>query len=137
MKYILALLAILPPLAAAAADGELFRTTVNMVSGRPLTPKSITLEEVDRTTTTSTIEVSTAAEAADLVPSAALIGLCGLARHRGERYMQARQILQSPLTFEVTFPKVGSESATPPTTAMAPNVYPVSRCPPAPVDVRK
>jgi hypothetical protein len=131
-KGIVPLLALLSPLLVAAAESSFFRTTVTMMSGRPLMPKSITVEEVDRTTTESIVEVSTSADAADLIPGAALIGLCGLARHRGERYIQATQISNSPATFEVTFPKVGSNSATPPTSAMAPNVFPVANCPTTP-----
>lgn len=130
MKILVAsLLAILPSLLATGAEGTLFRTTFNMVSGRPLMPTTVTVEEVDRTATSSVIEVSTGAGDPKLASEAAMLGLCGLARHRGERYIQARPISQSPLTLEVTFPKVGSESATPPTSAMAPNVFPVSGCP--------
>jgi hypothetical protein len=128
-RHMLPLLAALLPAFAAPAESPLYRATVNMVSGRPLTPISITVEEVDRTTTASVIEITAATSAADVVSNAALIGLCGLARHRGERYIQAKQISQSPLTLEVTFPKVGSESAVPPTSAMAPNIFPVSGCP--------
>jgi hypothetical protein len=128
-KFVVSLLTFLPPLSAMGAEGGLYRTTFNMVSGRPLMPTTITVEEVERTATSSVIEVSTATGDAKLAPEAAMYGLCGLARHRGERYIQARPISQSPLTLEVTFPKVGAESATPPTSAMAPNVFPVSNCP--------
>jgi hypothetical protein len=131
-RVLLVALAILAPLLATAAEGALFRTTFSIVSGRPLTPNSVTVEEVDRTKTVSIIEVSTNTGDAGLVPDAALVGLCGLARHRGERYIQARQISKSPLTLEVTFPKVGSESAIPSISAMAPNVFSVASCPPHP-----
>jgi hypothetical protein len=127
-RHILPLLAVLFPLLTAAGENAFFRTTVVMVSGRPLTPKSILVEEVDRTATSSIVEVSAGGDATDLLSSAALVGLCGVARHRGERYFQARHISHSPLTLEVTFPKVGSESAAQPTSAMAPNVFPVASC---------
>jgi hypothetical protein len=129
-RLAVSLLAFLPPLLAAGAEGELFRTTFIMVSGRPLTSTTITVDEVDRIGATSIIEVSTGNGDAKLAPDAALVGLCGLARHRGERYIQAKQISQSPLTLEVTFPKVGANTATPPTSPMAPNVFPVASCPP-------
>lgn len=126
---VVSLLVALPALLAMGAEGALFRTTFDMVSGRPLMPTTVTVEEVDRTTTSSVIEVSTGSGDAKLASDAALLGLCALARHRGERYIQARPISQSPLTLEVTFPKVGSESASPPTSPMAPNVFPISSCP--------
>lgn len=126
--HLVALAVFVSPL-LAAADDTLFRATYNMVSGRPLTPTSVTVEEVDRTDIASILEVSANNSDADLVSHAALVGLCGLARHRGERYIQARQLSKSPLTLEVTFPKVGAESAVPPASAMAPNVFPVARCP--------
>ena len=129
MKTIAVSLLAMLPLLATGAEATLFRITLNMVSGKPLTPTTVTVEEIDRTNKTSIIEVSTGASDPKLASAAALLGLCGLARHRGERYIQARQISQSPLTLEVTFPKVGSESATPPTSAMAPDVFPVSSCP--------
>lgn len=130
-RTILSIMAILLPLWVTASEGALYRTTVNMVSGRPLMPTSITVEEVERTPTTSVIEVSTSAGTEELVSSAALIGMCGLARKRGERYIQARQISRRPLTLEVTFPKVGSESSSPPASAVAPNIFPVASCPPS------
>src|SRR5688500_18010911 len=114
------------PLLATSAESALFRTTIDTISGRPLMPVSIKIEEVDRTVTSSIIEVTSSADAADAVSSWALVGLCGLARHRGERYIQAKQISLSPLTLEVTFPKVGSNTSTPPTSPMAPNVFPVA-----------
>lgn len=117
------------PLAALTAESAHFRTMITTVAGRPLVPVSISVEEVDRTATSSVVEISSSVDAADALPSSALAGLCALARHRGERYIQAKQILQSPLTLEVTFPKVGSDSANPPTSAMAPNVFPVASCP--------
>ncbi|HWL63870.1 MAG TPA: hypothetical protein VNQ32_13825 [Steroidobacteraceae bacterium] len=130
-KNVLSLL-IHSPLLATAGESALYRTTINMASGRPLTVKPVTIVEVDRTTNSSIVEVAAGPDAGELVSSAALRGLCGLARHRGERYIQARQISQAPATFEVTFPKVGTDSSTPPTSAMAPNVFPVSSCPPSP-----
>ena len=126
-KEILAGLVLLPTL-AAAADDSLFSTKFSMAFGRPLTMTTVTVEEVDRTDESSIIEVSAGSTDADLLSSAALAGLCGLARHRGERYIQARQLSTSPLTLEVNFPKAGPESALPPASAMAPNVFPVSRC---------
>ncbi len=117
------------PLAAVTAESALFRTTITTVTGRPLMPVSIRVEEVDRTATSSVIEVTSSADLAGALSSSALAGLCGLARHRGERYIQAKQVSPSPLTLEVTFPKVGSDSANPPSSAMAPNVFPVSSCP--------
>lgn len=131
-RHILGIMAILVPPSVTAAEGALYHTTVSMVSGRPLTPKSITIEEVERTPTASIIEVSPNAGAEDLVSSAALVGMCGLARQRGEKYIQARQISRQPLTLEVTFPKLGSESASPPASAVAPNIFPVASCPPSP-----
>jgi len=131
-RHILSIMAILVPLSVTAAEGALYHTTVNLVSGRPLTPKSIIIEEVERTPTTSIIEVTANTGAEDLVSSAALMGMCGLARQRGEKYIQARQISLQPLTLEVTFPKVGSESSTPPASAVAPNIFPVASCPPSP-----
>lgn len=127
-KKVLPLL-ILSPLLASAGESAFYRTTINMVSGRPLTVKPVTIVEVDRTDSSSVVEITAGADAQDLLSSAALQGLCGLARHRGERYIQARQISQSPATFEVTFPKAGSNSSSPPASAMAPNVFPVSNCP--------
>lgn len=117
------------PLAALTAESVLFRTTITTVAGRPLVPVSISVEEVDRTATYSVVEMSSSSDAADALPSSTLAGLCALARHRGERYIQAKQILRFPLTLEVTFPKVGSDSANPPMSALAPNVFPVANCP--------
>ena len=132
MRKFLLLTVLVSPLSTTASESALFRTTVNMVSGRPLTPSSIAVEEVERTPTTSIIEVSSStAGSEDLVSRAALVGMCGLARQRGERYIQARQISRQPLTLEVTFPKVGSESSSPPASAVAPNIFPVSSCPPS------
>lgn len=131
-KNILPLLVMLSPLLATAGESALYRNTIHMASGRPLTVKPVTIVEIDRTSSSSIIEVTAGADAQDVLTNAALMGLCGLARHRGERYVQARQLSQSPATFEVTFPKVGSNSSAPPTSAMAPNIFPVSNCPPSP-----
>jgi hypothetical protein len=117
------------PFLAASAERALYRTTIATVTGRPLMPVSITVEEVDRTATSSIIEVTSSADVTEALASSVLDGLCGLARNRGERYIQAKQVLLSPLTLEVTFPKVGSSTAKLPTSAMAPNVFPVSSCP--------
>lgn len=128
-KSVVSLLVILLPLSAAGAESAPYRATFSMVFGRPLMPVKVTVEEVDRTNTTSIIEVSTGVADTRLASEAALLGACGVARHRGERYIQAKPVSQSPLTLEITFPKVGSDSPTPPTSAMAPNVFPVSSCP--------
>lgn len=128
-RLTLLLVAATLPFLAPSAESALYRTTIAAVSGRPLMPVSITVEEVDRTDTSSIIEVTSSADVTEALSSSVLAGLCGLARNRGERYIQARQISLSPLTLEVTFPKVGSNTANVPTSAMAPNVFPVSSCP--------
>jgi len=126
---VVSLVVILFPLSAPGAESALFHANFDLVFGRPLMPVKVSVEEVDRTNTSSIIEVSTVVSDTKLASQAALLGACGVARHRGERYIQAKPIAQSPLTLEITFPKVGSNSATPPTSAMAPNVFPVSSCP--------
>lgn len=128
-RSVVSLLTLLLPMVAVAAERTPFRTTYNLVSGRPLMPVTVTVEEVDRTDTASIIEVSMSVTDAKLASEAALMAACGVARHRGERYIQVESIAQTPLTLEVSFPKVGSNSATPPTSAVAPNVFPVSGCP--------
>jgi hypothetical protein len=128
-RLTLLLLAATLPFLAASAESVLYRTTITTVSGRPLMPVSIIVQEVDRTASSSVIEVTSSADVTEALSSSVLAGLCGLARNRGERYIQARQVSRSPLTLEVTFPKVGSNTANVPTSAMAPNVFPVSSCP--------
>lgn len=119
--------AILIPTLAIAAGTALFSysSPVPMDGGKWATMK---LEEVDRTDSSSIVEVSGAERSTDTSASFLLHGMCGLARARSQRYFQAKEIDTNPLTFEVTFPKTAPNTAKVPLSAMAPNVFPVSHC---------
>ena len=126
--HLFAAMAMIPVL-AIAADTAFFRFDMSGPLGKGGTQVSMKFEEIDRSDTSSVVEVSGASPASDLSTGFLLNGMCGLAKARGQRYFQAKQIDSTPLTFEVAFPKTAPASVSAPPSGVAPNVFPVSQCP--------
>lgn len=126
-RHLASMIVLLPALAIAAGSSFFSFSTPwpQGESGKWVTMK---IEEVDRTDSTSVVEVSGASRDTDSTAAFLLGGMCRLAKARGQRYFQAREIDSDPLTFEVTFPKTAPNSAVVPLSAIAPNVFPVSHC---------
>lgn len=124
----LVLAVLLIPALVIAADSTFFSYSTPWPLGEGGKWVTMKLEEVDRTDTTSIVEVSGTARSSDTSGSFLLNGMCGLAKARGQRYFQAKEIDNNPLTFEITFPKTAPNSASIPLSAITPNVFPVSQC---------
>ncbi len=114
---------------AAAADASFFNFNMSGPLGKGGAQVSMKFEEVDRTDAISVVEVSGISPGLDLSTGFLLNGMCGLAKARGQRYFQAKEIDSIPLTFEVRFPRTAPNSASIPVSGIAPNVFPVSQCP--------
>jgi hypothetical protein len=127
-KTTFAILIVLTPTLVLAANEPLFRKR-GMAMDLGGQAFSMTLEEVDRLEKSSVVEVTGAPAKSDAASAFILDGMCGLAKARGQRYFQARQIATQPLTFEISFPATGQSVASIPTDAIAPNVFAVSFCP--------
>lgn len=123
-----ALAVILIPALAVASDSSLFSFSTPWPLGEDGRWVTMKLEEVDRTDSNSIVEVSGTSRSGDTSAGFLLNAMCGLAKARGKRYFQAKEIDSDPLTFEVTFPMTAPNSASVPLSAIVPNVFPVSRC---------
>jgi hypothetical protein len=124
---LLLVVALIPAL-TAAADAPLFNFSMPTLPGKDGASGSMKFEEIDRTDKNSVVEVSGTTPGSDWSSTFLLYGMCGLAKARGQRYFQAKEIDSGPLTFEVTFPMTSPNSAVP-FNGIAPNVFPVSQCP--------
>lgn len=113
---------------AIAADSSFYKFSTPWPLGEGGKWVTMTLEEVDRTDTASIVEVSGTSRSSDTSGGFLLDAMCGLAKARGQRYFQAKEVDSDPLTFEVTFPKTAPNSASRPLSAIAPSVFPVSQC---------
>ncbi len=114
---------------AVAADAPFFTYKISGPLGKREAQVSMTFEEIDRTDSNSIAEVSGVAPNSDLSAGFLLNSMCGLAKARGQRYFQAKQIDTDPITFEVVFPRTAPNSSSDPVSGIAPNVFSVSRCP--------
>lgn len=117
------------PAMAAAADAPFFNFSMATLPEEDGTYASMKFAEVDRTDAKSVVEVSGTTPGSNWSTNFLLLSMCGLAKAREQRYFQAREIDDNPLTFEITFPPTAPNAASVPTSAMAPNVFPVSKCP--------
>jgi hypothetical protein len=116
------------PAFALAADSSLFSFRTQWPLGKGGQWGAMNLEEVDRTDSTSIVEISGTSPSIDTSGGFLLTAMCELAKAREQRYFQAREIDSDPLTFEVTFPKTAPNTQARPVSAIAPSVFPVSRC---------
>jgi hypothetical protein len=98
--------------AAAALAGEvpLFEMTVTKSPAGGPVGSTLKFKEVERTATTSIIEMvyTPSRLGPDLVDLTN--GVCFLMKYRGEQFVQTALTSQNPLRFEVTFPRLTAES---------------------------
>lgn len=130
-------IAALVPAVALPADASLFSFSMSGPLGKGGAQISMKFEEIDRTDGLSVVEVSGAPAGSDLSTGFLLNGMSGLARARTQRYFQARQIDADPLTFEVSFPLNAPGQRSQVLSGMAPDVFPVDRCPALTVSPRQ
>lgn len=105
----LALPVLLMPLAAYAADTQLFRLTIadtNVENGKVL---NMEFQEVARETGTSTVQLTRRSGGSVSSSMFVLRGMCGLARSRGKQYFVIEQFAGDSNRYTVTFPEIPPE----------------------------
>ena len=95
---------------AAAQEPSLYQLTVEDVptgNGK----QTVTFKEIERTPTTSIVELSALAGGSVSGPLLIVRYMCGLTRARGEQFFTSRTVSFNPVRMEVTFPKSGPAPA--------------------------
>ena len=95
---------------AAAQEPSLFQLTVEDVPTGNGT-QTLTFKEIERTPTTSIVELSALAGGSVSGPMLIVRCMCGLTRARGEQFFTSRMVSSNPVRMEVTFPKSGPATA--------------------------
>ena len=95
---------------AAAQEPSLYQVTVEVEDVRT-GKQAITFKEIERTPTTSMVELSALVGGSVSGPMLIVRFMCGLTRTRGEQFFTSRPVSSNPVRMEVTFPKSGPAPA--------------------------
>jgi hypothetical protein len=97
-------IAVVVPMSAFAAE-PLFGFKITQTSANGNAHFTLQFKEVERTTSTSIVEMVYTPERNGVDQTQLTYGACLLMKARGEQFVDVRQVAQSPARFEVTFPR--------------------------------
>jgi hypothetical protein len=92
---------------ASAEEPSLYKATVEDAPSKDGKPVIFTFKEIERTPTSSIVELSTLVGGSVSGPMLMVKCTCGLARARGEKFFTAVPLSRDPIRLMVTFPKTG------------------------------
>lgn len=96
--------AVLVPVAAFAAEPQLFGFRITESSAGKV-DVTLQFKEVERTPTTSIVEMVYTPERIGVDQAQLTYGVCLLMKSRGEQFVDVKQVALSPARFEVTYPR--------------------------------
>jgi hypothetical protein len=102
-----AIVMLLCSFSASAEEPSLYQTTVEDAPSKEGKPVTFTFKEIERTPTTSTVELSALVGGSVSGPMLMVKCMCGLTRARGEQFFTAVPLSRDPIRMKVTFPKTG------------------------------